>query len=73
MGLAVRRGAAMHMCLTHFQIGGVVLFLVYLGQVTLGLYIHRRKPKERAGQHPPRNILHIVFGLATIGLAFWQV
>lgn len=61
------------------QIGGIVLFLMYIAQCTLGYYVHARKhvharkPRERGGQHPPRNILHIIFGLATLGIAFWQV
>ncbi|EIN07789.1 hypothetical protein PUNSTDRAFT_40215, partial [Punctularia strigosozonata HHB-11173 SS5] len=68
---AAERGGA-HLKDAH-QIGGVLLFLMYVAQCTLGYYIHARKPRERARQHPPRNILHIIFGLTTLGMAFWQV
>lgn len=50
--------------------------IVYYAQVFLGRYIHRRRAQNLVPAdkpHPPSNILHVVLGLTTIGLAFFQV
>lgn len=45
---------------------------MYLVQVGLGIYIHRRR-SAGASNHPVRNVVHIIFGLVTIGCAVFQV
>lgn len=54
------------------QICGVVLFVLYIVEVALGTFIHLRRPKEAAA-HPPRNVVHVVLGLAVFGLSMFQV
>lgn len=51
-----------------------MLFAIYLLQAWLGIYIHRRRDQGLVTKlHPPSNILHVVLGLSTITLAFFQV
>ncbi|KZP34221.1 CBD9-like protein [Athelia psychrophila] len=51
---------------------GVILFLFYLLQCSLGAVIHWIKPKN-AKRRPAQNYFHGVLGIAIIGLAFYQV
>lgn len=53
------------------QICGVVLFVLYLGQLFLGRYIHAKHTVEKP--HPPSNFLHAVLGISIIALAFLQI
>ena len=55
---------------------GVFLLVLYLLQVGLGRYIHRRRaaglvPSNK--RHPPSNILHVLMGISVITFAFVQV
>jgi len=73
--MAVIDHQAGHLVTTH-QICGVFLLMVYLLQVWLGRYIHRRKaaglvPANKP--HPPSNVLHVCMGIITMTLAFFQV
>ncbi|KAF9448361.1 hypothetical protein P691DRAFT_729823 [Macrolepiota fuliginosa MF-IS2] len=73
--MAVAEHQAGHLITTH-QICGVFILMLYLLQVWLGRYIHRRKaegfvPVNRP--HPPSNILHVCLGLSMMGFAFFQV
>lgn len=57
---------------------GVVLLLIYYAQAYLGRYIHDRRDRLAklgpiTNPHPPLNILHIVLGVAILGLSFFQV
>lgn len=54
------------------QLCGLVLLAMYLIQVGLGVYIHRRR-STGASTHPVRNVVHIIFGLVIIGSAVFQV
>lgn len=56
----------------HTQLG-FVLFFAYLTQSSLGYIIHRWKPKSFNKRRPVQNYVHVVLGLATIGLALYQV
>ncbi|KAG6896113.1 hypothetical protein C0992_010254 [Termitomyces sp. T32_za158] len=57
------------------QITGVLLVTLYYLQIALGRYIHRRRENSTPtmGPHPPSNVLHVILGLATIAIAFYQV
>ncbi|KAL4251680.1 hypothetical protein ABKN59_003764 [Abortiporus biennis] len=68
--LSVSKRGRAHVVNEH-QIGGVVLFALYILQLSLGTLVHLRQPK--AGKmHPPRNIVHVGMGLIIIGFAFVQ-
>jgi len=54
------------------QLCGLILLAIYLMQVGLGVYIHRRR-STGTSTHPIRNIVHIIFGLVIIGCAVFQV
>ncbi|KAI0713226.1 hypothetical protein C8Q76DRAFT_620351 [Earliella scabrosa] len=69
--LAVAQQGREHIVTAH-QICGVVLFVLYIVEVALGTFIHLRRPKEAAA-HPPRNVVHVVLGLAVFGLSMFQV
>ncbi|KAJ7109176.1 hypothetical protein C8R44DRAFT_884252 [Mycena epipterygia] len=68
--LAVLDRQATHFADAH-QICGVILFVLYLGQLFLGRYIHAKHTVEKP--HPPSNILHAVLGISIIALAFLQI
>ncbi|KAJ7694161.1 hypothetical protein B0H17DRAFT_473065 [Mycena rosella] len=71
--LAVLDRQAKHFADAH-QVCGVLLFMFYLAQLSLGRYIHARRTAapERAA-HPPSNMLHAGLGIFIIFLAFFQV
>ncbi|THH02975.1 hypothetical protein EW145_g6640 [Phellinidium pouzarii] len=53
------------------KILGLLLLPLYIIQLLLGTYVHFRKlpyPKR----HPPRSFVHGIWGILTIGLAFFQ-
>lgn len=54
------------------QIGGVILFGLYILQISLGTHIHLRRPKQ-GNIHPPRNVVHVVLGLFLLGFSMFQV
>lgn len=73
--VAVANHDAPHFMTVH-QICGVFLLVLYLLQVGLGRYIHRRRaaglvPSNK--HHPPSNILHVLMGISVITFAFVQV
>lgn len=52
------------------------MLMLYLLQVWLGRYIHRRRAEGLVPAnkpHPPSNILHVCLGLLVMTLAFFQV
>ncbi|KAH9961322.1 hypothetical protein BC827DRAFT_1131912 [Russula dissimulans] len=58
---------------THKRVG-LTIFGLYLTQCVLGLFVHYvRIPFPVLGSRPPQNYFHAVLGLATIGLAVYQV
>ncbi|TBU42503.1 hypothetical protein BD309DRAFT_174747 [Dichomitus squalens] len=69
--LAVARRGMGHIVTPH-QISGVVLFALYVFEVALGTVVHLRRPKD-GKHHPPRNIIHVVLGLAVFGLSIYTV
>jgi hypothetical protein len=54
------------------QICGVILLALCLVQAMFGVFILQRQPKH-GRIHPLRNIVHVVLGLAIIGLSFYEV
>lgn len=53
---------------------GVTLLLCYIGQVVIGMIIHKFKtPRLFNGRRPPQNYFHAVLGLFILGLAGYQV
>jgi len=54
------------------QKAGLALFILYIVQVLVGLYIHYIKPSAPRAR-PPQNYLHVVIGLSIIALAFYNV
>ncbi len=50
----------------------MILFVLYIIQVALGTLIHVRRPKHGRA-HPPRNVVHVVLGLALFGLSIYEV
>jgi len=56
---------------THTQVG-ILLFILYALQCSLGGVIHFIKPKKPQGR-PAQNYAHAILGLTIIGLAFFQV
>ncbi|KAI0371728.1 hypothetical protein BV20DRAFT_941333 [Pilatotrama ljubarskyi] len=68
--LAVAQEGKAHVVTMH-QIGGVVLFALYITEVALGMIVHLRRKAARP--HPPRNIVHVVLGLAIFGLSVFEV
>ncbi|KAI0362696.1 hypothetical protein OH77DRAFT_1388365 [Trametes cingulata] len=68
--LAVAQEGKAHVITVH-QIGGVVLFALYITEVALGMVVHLRR--KAANPHPPRNIVHVVLGLAIFGLSIFEV
>jgi len=73
--IAINDHDSSHLASTH-QISGAFLVMIYYAQVFLGRYIHKRRARGLVPAnkpHPPSNILHVVLGLTTIGLAFFQV
>jgi len=53
---------------------GLIIFGLYIAQCVLGLFIHYvRIPFPILGSRPPQNYIHAIIGLATIGLAVYQV
>ncbi|KAJ6476893.1 hypothetical protein C8R45DRAFT_873205 [Mycena sanguinolenta] len=55
------------------QKAGLALLVMYLIQVFLGSFIHWVKlPFRFPGGRHPQNYLHVILGLATVGLASWQ-
>ncbi|KAH9946313.1 uncharacterized protein BXZ73DRAFT_95816 [Epithele typhae] len=69
--LAVAQQGLEHVVTAH-QIGGVVLFALFIVQVALGTLVHMRRPKDGRKAHPPRNILHVGLGLAIFGLSIYE-
>ncbi|TFK90960.1 hypothetical protein K466DRAFT_635248 [Polyporus arcularius HHB13444] len=69
--LAVAQQGREHIVTVH-QICGVILFVLYIIQVALGTLIHVRRPKHGRA-HPPRNVVHVVLGLALFGLSIYEV
>lgn len=66
-----RRGRA-HVVNEH-QICGVILYALYMVQMSLGIIVHLRRPRMGTGKvHPPRNVVHIALGLVILGFAFFQ-
>ncbi|KAF5357917.1 hypothetical protein D9756_001871 [Leucocoprinus leucothites] len=73
--LAVASHDAPHFVTAH-QICGLFMLGLYLLQVWLGRYIHRRRAQGLVPgnkPHPPSNILHVFTGISVIALAFFQV
>ncbi|RDX48387.1 hypothetical protein OH76DRAFT_1404980 [Lentinus brumalis] len=68
--LAVAQQGREHIVTVH-QICGVILFVLYIIQVALGTLIHVRRPKHGRA-HPPRNVVHVVLGLALFGLSIYE-
>lgn len=54
------------------QICGVALIVLYIFELALGTLVHLRRPKDGKG-HPPRNVAHVVLGLAVFGLSIYTV
>ncbi|KAJ6583005.1 hypothetical protein DFH09DRAFT_1245911 [Mycena vulgaris] len=53
---------------------GIALLAMYVTQLLLGAFIHYVKmPALFAGHRPPQNYLHVILGLAILGLAAYQV
>ena len=54
---------------------GQALLGIYILQCLLGFIIHKWKPASFSvsRRRPVQNYAHAIIGLATIGLAFWQV
>ncbi|KAF7295101.1 Cytochrome b561 domain-containing protein [Mycena indigotica] len=70
--LAVLDRQASHFVDAH-QICGLLLFGLYIAQLSLGQFIHSKRAVAGHVLHPPRNILHVVVGITIICLAFLQV
>ncbi|KAI0747891.1 hypothetical protein C8Q80DRAFT_701525 [Daedaleopsis nitida] len=68
--LAVAQQSGEHVVTAH-QICGVVLFVLYIIEVALGTLVHLRRPKQ-GPSHPPRNVIHVVVGLAVFGLSIYE-
>ncbi|CAL1704097.1 unnamed protein product [Somion occarium] len=69
--LSVSRQNRVHVVNEH-QIFGVILFALYVVQMTLGILVHLRRPKQ-GKVHPLRNIVHVILGIIIIGGSFFQV
>ncbi|KXN82533.1 hypothetical protein AN958_02384 [Leucoagaricus sp. SymC.cos] len=72
--MAVISHDAPHLVTTH-QLCGVFLLALYLLQVWLGRYIHRRRAEGLVPNnkpHPPSNVLHVCLGISVIAFAFFQ-
>ncbi|PIL23782.1 hypothetical protein GSI_13532 [Ganoderma sinense ZZ0214-1] len=67
--LAVAQRGRAHVVTPH-QICGVALIVLYIFQLALGTLVHLRRPKDGKG-HPPRNVGHVVLGLAVFGLSIY--
>ncbi|KAF9267010.1 CBD9-like protein [Marasmius fiardii PR-910] len=74
LGIAsVAEAQATHLDSTH-KIWGIVIFILYLLQCSLGGIVHFFKPANPwPKSRPIQNYFHAVFGLLIIGLGFWQV
>ncbi|KAI0336288.1 hypothetical protein GY45DRAFT_1238361, partial [Cubamyces sp. BRFM 1775] len=70
--LAVAQEGMAHFVSVH-QICGVILLLLYIVEVALGTVIHVRRKNGAPSAHPPRNVVHVLLGLAMFGLAIFQV
>ncbi|GJE97085.1 CBD9-like protein [Phanerochaete sordida] len=56
------------------QIVGVIILALCIVQMSVGTFVRLRGPPTRSGKaHPVRNILHVVLGLAIIGLSLSEV
>jgi len=69
--LSVTKAGAQHLSDKHKQLG-VILFILYLVQCSLGATIHWIKPKDHKGR-PPKNYAHVTLGLLIVALALYQV
>ncbi|KAI1790796.1 hypothetical protein LXA43DRAFT_1145135, partial [Ganoderma leucocontextum] len=70
--LAVAQRGRAHVVTPHQQICGVALIVLYIFELALGTLVHLRRPKDGKG-HPPRNLAHVVLGLAVFGLSIYTV
>ncbi|KAK7693207.1 hypothetical protein QCA50_002773 [Cerrena zonata] len=70
--LSVSQQNRVHVVNEH-QIFGVILFALYVVQMTLGTLIHLRRPKHGGNVHPPRNVVHVILGIVIIIGSFFQV
>ncbi|OBZ75680.1 hypothetical protein A0H81_04572 [Grifola frondosa] len=68
--LAVAQQGKAHVVTVH-QICGVIVFALFVMQVSLGTLIYMRLPKE-GRIHPPRNIAHGMLGLTIIGVSIFE-
>ncbi|KDQ15108.1 hypothetical protein BOTBODRAFT_32087 [Botryobasidium botryosum FD-172 SS1] len=53
------------------QKAGLALFILYIIQVLVGLFIHYVKPSAPRAR-PPQNYFHVVIGLSIVALAFYN-
>lgn len=70
--LFAQSGPAHLICLRTHQKTGLVLFVLYTAQCTLGALVHFLKPLLST-RRPPQNYAHGLLGLVLVALAFWQV
>ncbi|KAF9452360.1 CBD9-like protein [Macrolepiota fuliginosa MF-IS2] len=68
---SVNKAGMHHLNDVHKRLG-VVIFVFYIAQCSLGALIHWVKPRN-IKYRPPQNYFHAIFGLAIIALAFYQV
>ena len=51
----------------------MILLLLYIVEVALGTVIHARRKDAAPSAHPPRNVVHVLLGMAIFGLAIFKV
>ena len=51
----------------------MILLLLYIVEVALGTVVHVRRKDAAPSAHPPRNVVHVLLGMAIFGLAIFEV